>query len=257
MQLKSIDKAGIPLKGPPPNHVAIIMDGNRRWAREHGLPSFEGHRAGLQRLVDLLPRVRPSGIDVLTLFAFSTANWQREDTEVKNLLRLADYAMRRFTPVCRREGIRVEVIGRKDRLPDSLLAGIERTQRLTADGDKHLRIALDYSARDAIVEAARQVGSDCDAEEFSRTLAANCDTCDVDLLIRTGGERRLSDFLLWESAYAELSFFDKMWPDFDATDLQAAVADFCMRQRRFGELPLEPETRSLPFAAPRLAARAS
>ena len=217
-----------------PRHVAIIMDGNRRWAREHGLPSFEGHRAGLQRLVDLLPRVRPSGIDVLTLFAFSTANWQREDTEVKNLLRLADYAMRRFTPVCRREGIRVEVIGRKDRLPDSLLAGIERTQRLTADGDKHLRIALDYSARDAIVEAARQVGSDCDAEEFSRTLAANCDTCDVDLLIRTGKEQRLSDFMLWECAFAELYFPDLYWPEFTSATLDTALDWFQQRDRRFG-----------------------
>ncbi len=217
-----------------PKHVAIIMDGNRRWARERGLPSFEGHRAGLQRLVDLLPRVRPSGIDVLTIFAFATANWQREDSEVANLLRLADYAMRRFTPVCRAEGIRVEVVGRKDRLPDSLLAGIERTQRLTAGGDKHLRIALDYSARDAIVEAARQVGSDCDAEEFSRTLAANCDTCDVDLLIRTGKEQRLSDFMLWECAFAELYFPDLYWPEFTSATLDSALDWFQQRDRRFG-----------------------
>jgi undecaprenyl diphosphate synthase len=210
------------------------MDGNRRWARERGLPSFEGHRAGLQRLVDLLPRVRPSGIDVLTIFAFATANWQREDSEVANLLRLADYAMRRFTPVCRAEGIRVEVIGRKDRLPDSLLAGIERTQRLTAGGDKHLRIALDYSARDAIVEAARQVGSDCDAEEFSRTLAANCDTCNVDLLIRTGKEQRLSDFMLWECAFAELYFPDLYWPEFTSATLDSALDWFQQRDRRFG-----------------------
>ena len=217
-----------------PKHVAIIMDGNRRWARQRGLPSFEGHRAGLQRLVDLLPRVRPSGIDVLTLFAFSTANWQREDSEVANLLRLADYAMRRFTPVCRREGIRVEVIGRKDRLPESLIAGIERTQRLTANGDKHLRIALDYSARDAIVAAARQVGSDCDAEEFSRTLATASDTCDVDLLIRTGKEQRLSDFMLWECAFAELYFPDIYWPEFTSEMLDTALDWFQQRDRRFG-----------------------
>ncbi len=214
-----------------PKHVAIIMDGNRRWARDHGLPSFEGHRAGLQRLVDLLPRVRPSGIDVLTIFAFSTANWQREDSEVANLLRLADYAMRRFTPICLRERIRVEVIGRKDRLPESLLEGIERTQRLTAGGDKHLRIALDYSARDAIVEAARQVSSTCDAEEFSRTLAT---TCDVDLLIRTGKEQRLSDFMLWEAAFAELYFPDLYWPEFTSETLDTALDWYQQRDRRFG-----------------------
>ena len=212
-------------------HVAIIMDGNRRWARQRGLPTIVGHRRGLNRLLDLVGVLRSSDIDVLTLFGFASTNWLRDSAEVAYLMQLAEEALCRFTPLCLRERVRVEVVGRKDRLPEKLVAGIERVQHLTRDGDRHLRIAVDYSAREAIVAAARQVDATCDVEEFSQTLA----TVDhVDLLIRTGKEQRLSDFLLWECAFAELYFPDLYWPDFDADALTSALEWYQQRNRRFG-----------------------
>ena len=214
-----------------PKHVAIIMDGNRRWARQRGLPTLVGHRRGLNRLLDLVPVLRSSNIEVLTLFGFASANWRRDASEVAYLMKLADEAVRRFTPLCLNERVRVEVVGRKDRLPERLVECIAHVQHVTRHGDRHLRLAIDYSSREAIVEAARQVGSTCDAQEFSKTLA----TADnVDLLIRTGKEQRLSDFLLWECAFAELYFPDLYWPDFDAGALQAALAWYQQRDRRFG-----------------------
>ena len=214
-----------------PKHVAIIMDGNRRWARERGLPTLIGHRRGLNRLLDLVPVLRSNDIEVLTLFGFASANWQRDDAEVGYLLKLADEALNRFTPLCLKENVRVEVVGRKDRLPASLVAGIERVQCATIHGKRHLRIAVDYSSREAIVRAARRVDSTCDTQTFSEALA----TADnVDLLIRTGKEQRLSDFLLWECAFAELYFPDQYWPDFDADALKTALEWYQQRNRRFG-----------------------
>lgn len=207
------------------------MDGNRRWARERGLPTLVGHRRGLDRLLDLVPVLRSSDIEVLTLFGFASTNWQRDDAEVGYLLKLADEALSRFTPLCLKERVRVEVIGRRDRLPARLVAGIERVQRATVRGERHLRIAVDYSSREAIVRAARRVDGTCDTQTFSKTLA----TADnVDLLIRTGKEQRLSDFLLWECAFAELYFPDLYWPDFDAAALKAALECYQQRNRRFG-----------------------
>ena len=214
-------------------HVAIIMDGNRRWARQRGLPALAGHRAGVERVNDLLPAFAETGVEVLTLFAFSAANWQRCEREVNHLMRLAEQALRRFSPRCQREGIRVEIVGRRDRLPDALQRGIDETVRNTAGGDRCLRIALDYSSREAILDAARRMDADGGPDSFADALGCKHD---VDLLIRTGKEQRLSDFLLWECAYAELLFTPTMWPDYGGAHLAEAIRDFRARDRRFGEV---------------------
>ncbi|MEJ2089954.1 MAG: polyprenyl diphosphate synthase [Gammaproteobacteria bacterium] len=213
-----------------PRHVAIIMDGNRRWARERRLPAAAGHRAGLDNLERLLPAVRNTGIVTLTLFGFASANWQRQRGEVTHLMRLAEEALERFTPRCVAERIRIEVLGRKDRLPRGLQRGIEQAQNATLRGSRSLRIALDYSSREAILAAAADLPRACDSETFGRRLGGP----EVDLLIRTGKEQRLSDFLLWECAFAELYFPDLYWPEFDAAALEVALDWFGQRNRRFG-----------------------
>ncbi|MBA2627030.1 MAG: di-trans,poly-cis-decaprenylcistransferase [Gemmatimonadales bacterium] len=238
----------LPIRGL---HVGIIMDGNGRWATEQGMPRAAGHREGalvVRQIVEAAPNV---GIGTLTLFAFSSDNWQRPEREVSWLMRLFREYLRGETARCMATGVRLNVIGRRDRLAPGLRATIEDAERRTAGGRRlHLRIAVDYSARDAILRAARELsaGTQSSAEEFMRLLSA-VDHGDpvpaVDLLVRTGGEKRLSDFLLWESAYAELHFSPRMWPDFTLDDLNAAVADFHGRQRRFGTLPLL-EPRPLP-----------
>jgi undecaprenyl diphosphate synthase len=199
-------------------HVAIVMDGNGRWAARRGLPRTAGHRAGaeaVRRVVEAAPGL---GIGALTLFAFSADNWKRPPSEVAALMRLFARSLRTETPQLVENGVRLAVIGRRDRLPAPLVAAIAAAERATAAGTRlALRLAVDYSARWAI--------------------RANVLLPDVDLLVRTGGEQRLSDFLLWECAYAELYFTPAMWPDFGAADLAAAVAEFHARERRFGALP--------------------
>ena len=199
-------------------HVAIVMDGNGRWAARRGLPRTAGHRAGaeaVRRVVEAAPGL---GIGALTLFAFSADNWKRPPSEVAALMRLFARSLRTETPQLVENGVRLTVIGRRDRLPAPLVAAIAAAERATAAGTRlELRLAVDYSARWAI--------------------RANVLLPDVDLLVRTGGEQRLSDFLLWECAYAELYFTPAMWPDFGAADLAAAVAEFHARERRFGALP--------------------
>ena len=214
-------------------HTAIIMDGNGRWATARGLPRIAGHRAGadaLRRAVEAAPEL---GIGTLTIYAFSSDNWQRPRTEVSALMKMFHSYLRRECQECVQKGVRVSVIGRRDRLPPLLLPVIEATERETVAGNKlHLRIAVDYSSRDAMLKAARKLKSGATRQDFAAALGP-----DVDLLIRTGGEKRLSDFLLWESAYAELIFTSVMWPDFKASDLSAAVAEFHSRERRFGAVP--------------------
>ena len=204
-------------------HVAIIMDGNGRWATSRGLPRTAGHRAGadaVRRVVESAPRL---GVGTLTLFAFSSDNWKRPPREVATLMRLFHRYLAAEAAALEENGVRLSVIGRRDRLAAPLARQIMAAERLTAGGQRlHLRLAVDYSAREAITRSAHDPG----------WLGP-----DVDLLIRTGGERRLSDFLLWECAYAELHFTDKRWPDFDAADLERALVDFHGRQRRFGALP--------------------
>jgi undecaprenyl diphosphate synthase len=220
-------------------HAAIIMDGNGRWATRKGMPRQAGHAAGVEALGRIVEAAPTVGIDTLTVYAFSADNWQRPKPEVGALMGL----LRRYveTEVRRlaESGTRLRVIGRRDRLPADIAAAIARAEATTAAGTKlNLRVAVDYSARDAILAAAETVArsGNVDREGFSRLLAGEGPHRDVDLLIRTGGEKRLSDFLLWECAYAELYFTDRLWPDFGAEDLAAAVAEFHARERRFGAL---------------------
>ena len=198
-------------------HVAIIMDGNGRWAERRGLQRVAGHRVGataVRRIVETAPEL---GIGALTLFAFSADNWKRPASEVATLMRLLARHLRTETPRCVTNGVALRIVGRRDRLPGPLVEAIDKAQAATAGGTRlELRIAVDYSSRHAI--------------ETGQLLP------DVDLLIRTGGEHRLSDFLVWESAYAELYFTTTMWPDFGAADLAAAVTWFHARDRRFGGL---------------------
>jgi len=225
-------------------HVAILLDGNGRWAAARGLTRSEGHRAGVvavRRVVGVAPSL---GIGTLTLYAFSANNWNRPAGEVSALLALLEDFLRAEAAECAARGIRLRVIGRRDRIPATLVDAMDRAERVTAGGRVlEVRIALDYSSRDAILRAACWLMSSLEVSEneFSRRLAqvthAGPSTPDVDLLIRTGGERRLSDFLLWECAYAELLFSPKMWPDFEAEDLAAAIEDFLRRERRYGRLP--------------------
>ena len=220
-------------------NVAIIMDGNGRWASRRGLPRIAGHRAGVaavRRTVEHAPRL---GIRQLTLYAFSSDNWRRPPLEVESIFWLLRTYLRREAEKLRRSGARVEAIGRRDRIPNALLREIDHAESVTAACSRlHLRIAIDYSSRESIARAASTLLSRADPpspEHLVRALTAEAG--DLDLLIRTGGEQRLSDFLLWESAYAELHFTDTMWPDFGAADLESAVADFRRRERRFGGVP--------------------
>ncbi len=227
-------------------HVAIIMDGNGRWATRRGLPRVAGHRAGVTAVRRVVEHAPGLGIRRLTLYAFSSDNWSRPAPEVDSIFWLMRAYLRLETEKLRQRGARLEVIGRRDRLPQLLLREIEQAEFATADGRcLHLQVAVDYSSRDAITRAAASVTTACfedpppstDLVRGMLTRALTADGGEVDLLIRTGGEQRLSDFLLWESAYAELLFTDRMWPDFNATDLDGALGEFRRRQRRFGGVP--------------------
>ena len=230
-------------------HVGLIMDGNGRWACARGLPRTEGHRRGadaVRRAVEAAPDL---GIATLTLYAFSADNWRRPAAEVSTLMRLLQSFLVRERTRCRRHGVRLALIGRRDRLSPALVRAIEETERATRDGTRlHLRLAVDYSARAAILAAAGTLGPDDrgDEDAFLRQVNRAChsdpETPPVDLVIRTSGEQRLSDFLLFESAYAELLFIDTLWPDFDGEDLRRAVEAFRRRERRYGGLTHE-ETR--------------
>ena len=215
-------------------HAAIIMDGNGRWASTRGLPRVAGHRAGAEALRRAVEAAPDLGIGVLTVYAFSSDNWRRPQPEVSALMKMFHSYLRREQTKCIENGVRVSVIGRRDRLPRLLLPAIDECESATAQGRKlNLRLAVDYSSRDAILAAAVALKGAATREKLSAALGAP----DVDLLIRTGGEQRLSDFLLWESAYAELIFTPVMWPDFKASDLAAAVQEFHSRERRFGTVP--------------------
>jgi undecaprenyl diphosphate synthase len=226
-------------------HVAIIMDGNGRWATRRGLPRIAGHRAGVAALRRVVERAPDVGIGCLTVYAFSSDNWRRPASEVEGIFRLLRVFLRLETERLRRRGVRLQVIGRRDRLANSVLREIERTEHATVAGHGlHLRVAIDYSSRDAIARTAAGAAAAISDEWPTATgslgsiltQAFNSQSRDVDLLIRTGGEQRLSDFLLWESAYAELVFTDRMWPDFYEADLEAALEEFKRRERRFGGL---------------------
>jgi undecaprenyl diphosphate synthase len=225
-------------------HVAILLDGNGRWASSRGLIRSEGHRAGVEAVRRIVRAAPGLSIGTLTLYAFSSDNWERPMSEVAALLTLLEEYFRAEAATCVTEGIRLRVIGRRDRIPPSLAQAIDSAEKLTAAGRAlELRIAVDYSARDAILRAACWMVSSLEVSqrEFAKRLGevthSSGPALDVDLLIRTGGDRRLSDFMLWECAYAELFFTPRMWPEFNAEDLAAALEDFRGRERRFGRLP--------------------
>jgi undecaprenyl diphosphate synthase len=224
-------------------HVGIIMDGNGRWAAARGMPRTAGHRAGVRNARKIVEAATRAGVGTLTLYAFSSDNWARPTPEVSALMRLLRRSLLVESKRCLENGVRLTIVGRRDRLPAPLLLAIEEAEQLTAHGrNLHLRVAIDYSARESIIRAAAlaTVGEALTRDRFAKLLAqANHDPfpiADVDLLVRTGGEQRLSDFLLWECAYAELYFTRCMWPEFTEREFITALSEFDARERRFGAL---------------------
>lgn len=230
-----------------PAHVAIIMDGNGRWATNRGMPRSWGHQRGARNLGGLIETALELQVQVLTLYAFSSDNWRRPPEEVGGLMKLFASSLRSEAETCREQGVRLQVIGRRDRLPGAVLVAIERAQRETRRERRLLvRVAIDYSSRWAICSAMAAAGGESSAAPAFRQALARVThseaVCDPDLVLRTGGDQRLSDFLLWESAYAELFFVSTLWPDFGPPDLRAVIEDFRRRQRRFGGVPVPSET---------------
>jgi undecaprenyl diphosphate synthase len=215
-------------------HVAIIMDGNGRWATDRGLPRTEGHKAGAEAIRQIAAAAPDLGVTTLTLFAFSSYNWLRAPGEVASLMRLLGDYLKAETAMLVDSGARLSLIGRRDRLPWRHREALARIETATSNGRRlHIRIAVDYSAREAIKQAAARWSEDPTAfdRRIAQAGALDDEAAEVDLLIRTGGDQRLSDFLLWESAFAELWFTKRMWPDFDAADLACAIGDFRGRER--------------------------
>lgn len=243
-------------------HVAIIMDGNGRWATRRGLPRIQGHREGVKAARRAVESALSAGVGCLTLYAFSSDNWSRPAPEVQGIFWLLRAFLRMETERMRQQGVRIQVIGRRDRLASNVLRAVETAEHTTSEARQlHLRVAVDYSSRTAILQVAvdaahgARVAGRCSVEslreEMGRSLSADGD---VDLLIRTGGEKRLSDFLLWESAYAELIFTDRMWPEFNRVDLERALMEFRRRDRRFGALDSAHSEAGKTRATPRFSA---
>jgi undecaprenyl diphosphate synthase len=226
-------------------HVGIIMDGNGRWAQRRGLPRTAGHIEGAKTVSEIVETAARAGVRVITLYAFSSDNWRRPGAEVTALMGLLRRYITTETRRCIEQSIRINFIGRRDRLTPSLVRAIEQSEQLTAESTGMLlRIAVDYSAQYSILEAARLAGGEgnVDTARFQELLDLvdhSAPAGAVDLLIRTGAEKRLSDFLLWQSAYAELYFADCMWPDFDGAGFHAALDYYHGRQRRFGQVMAE------------------
>lgn len=224
-------------------HIAIIMDGNNRWAKQHGKPGPAGHKAGVERIRDVMSACKQHGVQVLTVFAFSSENWQRPPKEVEALMALFLTYLKREAKRLNKEGVRLRVVGSRERFSPRLQRAIDEAEALASSGDTTLVIAADYGGQWDITNAARQLAAKVAAGEMKAedideaALQAQISLGDLpppDLLIRTGGELRISNFLLWQSAYTELYFTDQYWPDFDASSLDLAVKDYYRRQRRFG-----------------------
>lgn len=229
---------------PGPRHIAIIMDGNGRWAAQRGLPPSAGHKAGVERIRDLIEACRDRGVEALTLFAFSSENWQRPPKEVELLMSLFHSYLRKEARRMREEGVRLQVMGRRDRFSPRLQRAIEEAEAITCDGDRgNLVIAADYGGQWDIARAARLMAEEVAAGTRSpesiteQALAAYVQLADlppVDLLIRSSGEQRISNFILWQAAYSEFYFTDTLWPDFDERALDDAIEAYRGRDRRFG-----------------------
>ena len=223
-----------------PRHVAIIMYGNRRWARQHDKPEIEGHAAGVEAIRELLKHAVRRGVPVMTLYAFSRENWARSDDEVIGLFGLLEAAIRSETDELRRQGVRIRLLGRLDELPEETRRSIGEALDATAGGDRLiLNVAFNYAGRTELVDAVRRLVAASTAPESidEATVGAALYTAglpDPDLVIRTGGEQRLSNFLIWQSAYAELYFCDALWPDFGPAAFDQALLEFARRHRRYG-----------------------
>ena len=228
----------------PPAHVAIIMDGNGRWAKARGLPRIFGHRQGVEAVRRTVRACIDLDITHLTLFGFSSENWRRPEREVRDLMHLLRYYLRSEIASLHAEAIRFRVIGQRYRLPQSLVTLVEQAENVTKDNQRlNLTIALSYGGRDEIVSAAKVLmekakaglidSSAVDESLFSQHLFT-VDLPDPDLIIRTSGEKRISNFLLWQCAYSEMLFIDALWPEFTRAHLEEAVREFCGRERRFG-----------------------
>jgi undecaprenyl diphosphate synthase len=229
---------------PVPNHVAIIMDGNNRWARKRLLAGVMGHAAGARAVRRVAEAAVEQGVQILTLFAFSSENWARPEAEVSGLMRLLGETLDRDVPELHRNEVRLQVIGRRDRLKAELVGQIEAAETLTGNNRRlHLVMAVDYGGRwdcfqaaSKLARAVRDDGLDPDSidEEMMASFMSTTGLPDPDLCIRTGGDHRISNFLLWQFAYTELYFTERLWPDFNENDLTDALQDFSRRQRRFG-----------------------
>lgn len=224
-------------------HLAIIMDGNNRWAKQRHLPGTAGHKVGIERLRDVLRGCKDHGIQVLTVFAFSSENWRRPPKEVSALMSLFYHYLKSEAKKLKKENVSLRVIGNREQFDKKLLNAIAEAEALTSGGERTLVIAADYGGQWDIANAAKtialavesgEVSSQDIGEEIFHSHTALADLPPVDLLIRTGGEYRISNFLLWQSAYAELYFSELLWPDFDELALASAVGEFSSRQRRFG-----------------------
>ena len=231
-------------EGRSPNHVAIIMDGNGRWAERRGLPRHRGHQAGVEALKQTIEAAGDLGIPYLTLFSFSSENWSRPAQEIAELMRLLRFFVRKHLADLHANGVRVRVIGERDGLEPDIVRLIDDAERMTAANVRlNLTVAFNYGGRMEIAQAARALAADvaagrlavddiCEATLSRRLLTA--DLPDPDLLIRTSGEQRISNFLLWQCAYAEMVFTPVLWPDFGRAELEEALADYAGRDRRFG-----------------------
>ncbi len=231
-----------------PKHVGIIMDGNGRWANQRGLPRVEGHRKGAVRTKEIIEAAADTGIKTLTLYAFSIENWKRPHQEVITLMDLLDFYLKTEIEDLLNKGLVFKVIGNKEKLPDNIQYLVEEAERITgANTGMNLLMAISYGGRDEIVRAVKRFiekGGDMD-EVNEESFEENLDTggvTPVDLIIRTGGEKRISNFLVWQAAYAELFFTDTLWPDFTKEEFMYAIEDYKLRQRRFGMIPEKAET---------------
>jgi undecaprenyl diphosphate synthase len=230
----------------PPLHVAIIMDGNGRWAKSRGLPRTAGHRRGADAVREAVKSAADLGVSYLTLFGFSSENWKRPQGEVRDLMGLLRYYLRSEVKDLHANGVRLLVVGERERLDPDIISLIEDAERKTVSNTKFtLVLALNYGGRQELVRAAKRLVADVaagrrdpseiDEDAFASQLFT-ADIPDPDLLIRTSGEKRISNFLLWQSAYAELVFLDVLWPDFSRLDLEGAIQEFQRRERRYGSI---------------------
>ena len=229
-----------------PGHVAIIMDGNGRWARQRGLPRLEGHRVGVERIRNVLETLAHRKVRYVTLYAFSTENWHRPKAEVEGILEILHHALREQTRSLHANNVRIVHVGKLDRLDPDLQEEVAWAQRLTKDNTGiTLNVAFDYGGREEILEAVRRIIHDGVPEEavdeaLFRSYLFTRDSPDPDLIVRTGGELRISNFLLWQSAYSEYYHTPTLWPDLDSAEVERVLDEFSRRQRRFGRVAPEP-----------------